>query len=66
MKYTVEFTPDAEADLADIFDYLSHYRQVVHKQYRVIYRIAASRVEVLLVADGRRDFRAQFKERLKP
>lgn len=40
------------------------FRQIVIKPWRVVYRIAAQRVFILLIADGRRDMRTLLAQRL--
>ena len=40
------------------------YRQVFFKPYRLIYQIKARRVQVHLVADGRRDMQTLLERRL--
>lgn len=43
---------------------LREYRQVYFKPYRIIYRIIARQVYVMVVADGRRDMQALLQRRL--
>lgn len=40
------------------------FRQVFFRPYSIVYRVAASRVFVYLVADGRRDMQALLARRL--
>jgi toxin ParE1/3/4 len=40
------------------------FREVHFKPYRIIYRVLADKVVVLLIADGRRDMRALLARRL--
>lgn len=40
------------------------YRQIVHKPWRVFYRVVRHRVYIALIADGRRDMRTFFAQRL--
>ena len=40
------------------------FREVYFKPYRVLYRVLASEVVVVLIADGRRDMRALLVSRL--
>ncbi|MBI2381248.1 MAG: type II toxin-antitoxin system RelE/ParE family toxin [Gammaproteobacteria bacterium] len=40
------------------------YREVFFKPYRILYRIAGTKVFVYLVADGRRDMQALLSRRL--
>ncbi len=40
------------------------YRQAFFKPYRLIYRVAGTRVYVYLIADGRRDMQALLQRRL--
>lgn len=42
------------------------FRQIVHKQYRIIYLVTGSTVRVAMIADGRRDMPALLRERLGP
>jgi len=43
---------------------IKEYRQTFFKPYRVIYRIAGSRVLIYLIADGRRDMQSVLARRL--
>lgn len=43
---------------------LREYREIFFKPYRVIYRIMAGMVYVMLIADGRRDMQALLQRRL--
>lgn len=43
---------------------LREFRQVLLRQYRVIYRVINAVVFVLIVADGRRDMQALLERRL--
>lgn len=43
---------------------LREYREIFFKPYRIIYRITAENVYVLLIADGRRDMQALLQRRL--
>ncbi len=43
---------------------IREYRQVLHKPYRIIYRVVDNRVIVYLIADGRRDMRSLLARRL--
>jgi len=40
------------------------FRQVLLRQFRLIYRIIDSRVVILVIADGRRDMQALLERRL--
>jgi toxin ParE1/3/4 len=40
------------------------YRQIFFKPYRVIYRVFAKEVLVLLISDGRRDLRTLLERRM--
>jgi len=40
------------------------YRETFFKPYRIIYSVQASRVDVYLIADGRRDMQALLARRL--
>ncbi|KPH66667.1 type II toxin-antitoxin system RelE/ParE family toxin [Novosphingobium sp. ST904] len=43
---------------------LREFRQVLLRQFRLIYRVIGERVVILLVADGRRDMRELLERRL--
>ena len=43
---------------------LREYREMYFKPYRVIYRIMAKHVYVLMITDGRRDMQALLQRRL--
>jgi len=43
---------------------LREYREVFFKPYRIIYRVLAERVYVMVIADGRRDMQALLQRRL--
>jgi toxin ParE1/3/4 len=43
---------------------IREYRQVLMKPYRLIYRVAADEVFIMLIADGRRDMQALLERRL--
>jgi toxin ParE1/3/4 len=43
---------------------IREYRQVFFKPYRLIYRIIAQQVFIVLIADGRRDMQALLTRRL--
>ena len=43
---------------------IREYRQVFFKPYRVIYRIAAEKVFVFVIADGRRDMQTLLARRM--
>ncbi|MAW99819.1 MAG: plasmid stabilization protein [Sphingomonas sp.] len=62
---TLEHFPDRgavppELELLGIRD----FRQLVHPPWRMIYRVIDGAVYVLLIADGRRDFRRLLEQRL--
>ncbi|HEX8621924.1 MAG TPA: type II toxin-antitoxin system RelE/ParE family toxin [Allosphingosinicella sp.] len=40
------------------------FRQLVHPPYRIVYRVVAPAVFVLLIANGRRDMQALLERRL--
>jgi toxin ParE1/3/4 len=40
------------------------FRQLVHKNFRIIYHVGAAQVEILLIADGRRDMASLLQSRL--
>ena len=42
---------------------IREYREVFFKPYRIIYRVMASNVYVLVVADGRRDMQSLLQRR---
>ena len=43
---------------------ISEFRQLLHRHYRLIYRVIGSNVFVTLIADGRRDMQALLERRL--
>lgn len=43
---------------------ISTYRQLLHVPFRIIYERSDDTVTVMIVADGRRDFRTLLEERL--
>lgn len=43
---------------------LREYREIFFKPYRIIYRVMAGNVYVLVIADGRRDMQALLQRRL--
>ena len=43
---------------------IREYREVFFKPYRIIYRVIAKNVYVLLIADGRRDMQTLLQRRL--
>jgi toxin ParE1/3/4 len=43
---------------------LREYREIFFKPYRIIYRVMAENVYVLVIADGRRDMQALLHRRL--
>ena len=43
---------------------LREYREIFFKPYRIIYRLSAEKVYVLVIADGRRDMQALLQRRL--
>jgi toxin ParE1/3/4 len=43
---------------------LREYREVYFKPYRIIYRIIAQHVYVMVIADGRRDMQSLLERRL--
>ena len=43
---------------------LREYREIYFKPYRIIYRIIAQHVYVMVIADGRRDMQALLQRRL--
>ena len=43
---------------------IKEYRQTVFKPYRVIYRVADTKVIIYLIVDGRRDMQAVLARRL--
>ncbi len=43
---------------------LREYREIFFKPYRIIYRVMAGNVYVLLIVDGRRDMQALLQRRL--
>ena len=51
--------PDELRDL-----HVNQYRQASLPPYRIIFKVEATRVTVLVVADGRRDFEKLLRDRL--
>lgn len=43
---------------------IREYREIFFKPYRIIYRVSAGSVYVLLIADGRRDMQTLLQRRL--
>lgn len=43
---------------------LREYREILFKPYRIIYRVMADNVFVLVIADGRRDMQTLLQRRL--
>ena len=43
---------------------LREYREIYFKPYRIIYRVMASNVHIMIVADGRRDMQSFLQRRL--
>jgi len=43
---------------------IREFRQLLLRQYRVIYRVAGAKVFILIIADGRRDMQALLERRL--
>ena len=43
---------------------LREYREIFFKPYRIIYRVMAKNVYVMVIADGRRDMQALLERRL--
>ncbi|AOY57455.1 type II toxin-antitoxin system RelE/ParE family toxin [Desulfococcus multivorans] len=43
---------------------LREYREIFFKAYRIIYRVMAENVYVMVIADGRRDMQALLQRRL--
>ncbi|WKT61300.1 type II toxin-antitoxin system RelE/ParE family toxin [Microbulbifer thermotolerans] len=43
---------------------LREYREIFFKPYRIIYRVVAENVYVMVIADGRRDMQALLQRRL--
>lgn len=43
---------------------LREYREIYFKPYRIIYRVLAETVYVMVIADGRRDMQALLQRRL--
>lgn len=43
---------------------LREYREIYFKRYRIIYRIIAKNVFVMVIADGRRDLQSLLERRL--
>lgn len=43
---------------------LREYREIYFKPYRIIYRVIAEKVYVMVIADGRRDMQSLLQRRL--
>jgi toxin ParE1/3/4 len=43
---------------------ISEYREIFFKPYRIIYRVMAENVYVMVIADGRRDMQTLLQRRL--
>jgi len=43
---------------------IREYREIVFKPYRIIYRVMDEKVQVFLIADGRRDMQTLLQRRL--
>ncbi len=43
---------------------IREYREIFFKPYRIIYRVMADNIYVLVIADGRRDMQALLQRRL--
>lgn len=43
---------------------IREYRQVLMRPYRLIYRVVADKVFIMVIADGRRDMQALLERRL--
>lgn len=43
---------------------LREYREIYFKPYRIIYRVVANNVFIMVIADGRRDMQALLQRRL--
>ena len=43
---------------------IREYREIFFKPYRILYRVIADKIYVLLIADGRRDMQALLERRL--
>ena len=43
---------------------LRDYREVYFKPYRIIYRVMAGNIYIMVIADGRRDMQALLQRRL--
>jgi len=57
--------PNRGAHPKELLDYGNRdFREVHFKPYRILYRVLADKVVVVLIADGRRDMRALLARRL--
>ncbi len=43
---------------------IREYREIFFKPYRIVYRVVAEQVYILLIADGRRDMQTLLQKRL--
>ncbi len=63
--HTLALQPERGAYPAELVALgIRRYRQVFFKPYRVIYRVDAEQVAVLLIADGRRNLKTLLERRL--
>lgn len=61
----LEAFPNRGPHPRELLDYGNRdFREVYFKPYRIVYRVLASQVVVVLIADGRRDMRALLASRL--
>ncbi len=57
--------PNRGAYVKELFEYGNRdFREIFFKPYRIIYRVFADKVVVVLIADGRRDMHALMSRRL--
>lgn len=57
--------PERGANPKELLDLgIREYREIFFKPYRIIYRVMAKKVYVLLIVDGRRDMHALLQQRL--
>jgi plasmid stabilization system protein ParE len=67
MRFDVRLTPDALADLEEIHDWIALHdspARAANVEDRILYSAERARVDVYLIADGRRDMQTLRSRRL--
>lgn len=63
--FSLSENPERGAYPKELLDVgLREYREIFFKPYRIIYRVVAKNVYVMVIADGRRDMQALLQRRL--